>query len=143
MEINETRKGVHKRVRMLLSFFASEYIEDLAKKEIEDAAIRTMEENLGSSPRVMVLTAENNSRVMLDCMKDCNKILKILYDEDVDVEDWQLAGMNAIFDRLNESHEIPYDLPAALLGLLLAQYIPKYDDLSVRPLKCRKENREA
>lgn len=132
MEITEIRKSVHKRVRMLLSFFASEYIEDLNKKEIEDAAVRTMEENPGSSPRIMVLTAENNARVMLDCMKDCDKILKILYDEDVDVEDWQLVGMNAIFDRLNESGEIPYDLPAALLGLLLAQYLPKYDDLSVR-----------
>ena len=86
MEINETRKGVHKRVRMLLSFFASEYIEDLAKKEIEDAAIRTMEENLGSSPRVMVLTAENNSHSVKSndffdlCAKEiwgfCNNFLK-------------------------------------------------------------------
>ena len=83
---------------------------------------RENDENPGAPLRCMVLTAENNARVMLDCMKDARRLLKLLIDENEDFDDWMLVGMNAVFDHLNLSHEIPFDLAASMLGLVLAQY---------------------
>ena len=35
-----------------------------------------------------------------------------------DVEEWQLQGINAMFDSCNEENIVPYDLPWAIHGVL-------------------------
>jgi len=37
-----------------------------------------------------------------------------------DVEDWMLAGINAMLEKVNESRCIPFDLPTSICGLLCA-----------------------
>ena len=40
-------------------------------------------------------------------------------DLENEVEDWQIAGINAMLDKVNESKTIPFDLPYAINGILL------------------------
>ena len=42
-----------------------------------------------------------------------------------DVEEWQIAGINAMFDQCNEERIIPYDLPTAIKGLLCMHILCK------------------
>lgn len=67
----------------------------------------------------MISTAENNARVMKSCMKEAAEFLR---DEKNDVEEWQLAGINAMFDQCNKENMVPYDMPTAIKGLLCMQY---------------------
>ena len=39
-----------------------------------------------------------------------------------DIEEWQLAGINAMFDQCNKENIVPYDMPTAIKGLLCMQY---------------------
>ena len=71
---------------------------------------------------VMISTAENNARVMKSCMKEAREAAEFLRDEKNDVEEWQLAGINAMFDQCNKENMVPYDMPTAIKGLLCMQY---------------------
>ena len=71
---------------------------------------------------VMISTAENNARVMKNCMKEAREAAEFLRDEKNDVEEWQLAGINAMFDQCNKENMVPYDMPTAIKGLLCMQY---------------------
>ena len=67
--------------------------------------------------------AENNIRCMHNCMKAANDVVKFLKNADNEVEEWQLAAINAMYDTCNTMEEgqvtIPFDLPYAIKGLLL------------------------
>lgn len=39
-----------------------------------------------------------------------------------DIEEWQVAGINAMFDQCNKENIVPYDMPTAIKGLLCMQY---------------------
>ena len=56
---------------------------------------------------------------MKNCMKASVKAAKFIRDKENEVEDWQIAGINAMFDKVNESKTIPFDLPYAINGILL------------------------
>ena len=71
---------------------------------------------------MMVSTAGNNASVMKDCMKEAREAAEFLRDMENDVEAWQLAGINAMFDQCSRESIVPYDLPAAVKGLLCMQY---------------------
>lgn len=55
-------------------------------------------------------------------MTDCIAAVNILANMDEDVDDWMIAGINAMLDKVNTSHAIPFDLPTSICGILCAQY---------------------
>lgn len=74
-------------------------------------------------PVIMVSCAENNIRCMHNCMKAASEVVKFLSDKENEVEEWQLAAINAMYETCNTMEEghvtIPFDLPYAIKGLLL------------------------
>ena len=49
-------------------------------------------------------------------------IVELLRDEEEDVDDWQIAAIEAALDKTNESKYVSFDLPYCILGMLGAQY---------------------
>ena len=95
----KTREETIHRLRHALASLAMDYMDDLKTAEMERAIAKTKEEN--GEPFCMIMTGE--------CMT------KLKDDE---IANWQLAGLNAIFDQCNADHEIPYDLGVAVCGIL-------------------------
>ena len=56
-------------------------------------------------------------------MRAANEVVKFLADKENEVEEWQLAAINAMYDTCNTMETgqttIPFDLPYAIKGLLL------------------------
>lgn len=120
--LSEERKEVARRLQRITFYYTEEYVEDLAKKEKEDAAIKELEANPSGEIRCMVLTAEHNAKVMMDCIKDLIRAVNILRDKNEEVDEWMLAGITAMLDKVVQLKVLPYDLPASVCGLLGAQY---------------------
>lgn len=120
--LSEERKEVARRLQRITFYYTEEYVEDLTKKEKEDAAIKELEANPSGEIRCMVLTAEHNAEVMMDCIKDLIRAVNILRDENEEVDEWMLAGITAMLDKVAQLKVLPYDLPASVCGLLGAQY---------------------
>jgi hypothetical protein len=122
-EFSEVRKETGRRLQRLTYWYTEEYIKELDNKAREDAAVKEMQDN--NSPgeiKCMILMAENNAKVMLGCITDCIHAVNILGDKEQDIDDWMLAGINAMLDKANESHIIPFDLPLSINGLLCTQH---------------------
>ena len=112
----KTRIETTQRLRKLMSIFAMEYLSDLDKIEEER---KTVEEAENSGERFMiVLAGEQNSKVSLSCMKETRKAIDFMKNAENDVENWQLAGINAMLDYINVDGNIPFDLPTAICGIL-------------------------
>lgn len=120
--LSEERKEVARRLQRITFYYTEEYVEDLTKKEKEDAAIKELEANPSGEIRCMVLTAEHNAKVMMDCIKDLIRAVNILRDKNEEVDEWMLAGITAMLDKVAQLKVLPYDLPASVCGLLGAQY---------------------
>lgn len=120
--LSEERKEVARRLQRITFYYTEEYVEDLAKKEKEDAAIKELEANPSGEIRCMALTAEHNAKVMMDCIKDLIRAVNILRDKNEEVDEWMLAGITAMLDKVAQLKVLPYDLPASVCGLLGAQY---------------------
>ena len=120
--LSEERKEVARRLQRITFYYTEDYVEDLAKKEKEDAAIKELEANPSGEIRCMVLTAEHNAKVMMDCIKDLIRAVNILRDKNEEVDEWMLAGITAMLDKVAQLKVLPYDLPASVCGLLGAQY---------------------
>lgn len=120
--LSEERKEVARRLQRITFYYTEEYVEDLAKKEKEDVAIKELEANPSGEIRCMVLTAEHNAKVMMDCIKDLIRAVNILRDKNEEVDEWMLAGITAMLDKVAQLKVLPYDLPASVCGLLGAQY---------------------
>lgn len=120
--LSEERKEVARCLQRITFYYTEEYVEDLAKKEKEDAAIKELEANPSGEIRCMVLTAEHNAKVMMDCIKDLIRAVNILRDKNEEVDEWMLAGITAMLDKVAQLKVLPYDLPASVCGLLGAQY---------------------
>lgn len=113
----KTREETLHRLRHALASLAMDYMDDLKTAELERAIARTKEEN--GEPFCMIMTGENNAKVVLSTMKDIKKGIECMTKlKDDEIANWQLAGLNAIFDQCNADHEIPYDLGVAVCGIL-------------------------
>lgn len=122
-ELTEERKEVVRRLQRATYQYTEEYVKELGNKEKEDAAIKAMKEAPdGGQIRCMVLTAENNAKVMMDCIKESIRAVDILRNPEEDVDEWMLSGIMAMLDRVNQLKYIPFDLPASICGLLCAEY---------------------
>lgn len=120
--LSEERKEIARRLQRITFYYTEEYVEDLAKKEKEDAAIKELEANPSGEIRCMVLTAEHNAKVMMDCIKDLICAVNILRDKNEEVDEWMLAGITAMLDKVAQLKVLPYDFPTSVCGLLGAQY---------------------
>lgn len=119
------RKKAIRRSRKLVYFFADFMLQEEEKARQEATAIeKIMKEAEGSGATVCAVScAYNNIRCMHDCMKTANDVVEYLANEENDVEDWQLAAINAMYETCNNletgSAVVPFDLPYAIKGLLL------------------------
>ena len=110
------RRETAKRLQRLTYCYTKEYVREMDNKKREDAATE------GGEIKCMVLAAENNARVMMNCITDCIAAVDILVSMERDVDGWMIAGINAMLDKVWESHTIPFDLPISICGLLGTQY---------------------
>lgn len=123
VELSEARKETGRRIQRLTYWFTEEYLKELENKKREDAAVEEMQaEGDTGEIKCMVLTAEGNAKVMLSCITECIRAVNILKNVEEDVDDWMLAGINAMLNKANEDREIPFDMPTAICGLLCAQF---------------------
>lgn len=120
----EERRETAKRIQRLAYFYTVEYVGQLDNKKREDAAVKEMQDAAteGGEIKCMVLTAENNARVAMGSITDCIAAVNILVNMEEDVDDWMIAGINAMLDKVRVSRGIPFDLSTSICGLLCAQY---------------------
>ena len=120
----EERRETAKRIQRLAYFYTVEYVGQLGNKKREDAAVKEMQDAAteGGEIKCMVLTAENNARVAMGSITDCIAAVNILVNMEEDVDDWMIAGINAMLDKVRVSQGIPFDLSTAICGVLGAQY---------------------
>ena len=120
----EERRETAKRIQRLAYFYTVEYVSQMDNKKREDAAVKEMQDAATESGEIkcMVLTAENNARVAMGSITDCIAAVNILVNMEEDVDDWMIAGINAMLDKVRVSQGIPFDLSTAICGVLGAQY---------------------
>lgn len=113
-----------KRIQCLAYSYTVEYVGQLDNKMREDAAVKEMKDAAteGGEIKCMVLTAEHNAKVAMGCITDCIAAVNILVNMEEDVDDWMIAGINAMLDKVQVSQGIPFDLSTAICGVLGAQY---------------------
>ena len=104
--MTENREKAIKRTKNLAYWFMGEMLKEEERGEKEKEAFEKAKE--AGELVVMISTAENNARVMKSCMKEAREAAEFLRDEKNDVEDWQLAGINAMFDQCNKENMVPY-----------------------------------
>ena len=115
----EKLKSTAIRIQRLGFFFAGEMLDEEEKGEKNKLAFeKEAAENPGKKMAFIDVSA-NNVSCMKECFKSCRKSYRYLGTHKADIEDWQLAGINAMFDQVNESKVVPYDLPYAIEGILL------------------------
>ena len=120
----EERRETAKRIQRLAYFYTVEYVSQMDNKKREDAAVKEMQAAAteGGEIKCMVLTAENNARVAMGSITDCIAAVNILVNMEEDVDDWMIAGINAMLDKVRVTQGIPFDLSTAICGVLGAQY---------------------
>lgn len=115
----ERRKQVIKRLYALVYWFADEM---LSEEEAEAREAAEFEREKAEKPGELVMRVsahDHNASVMKDCMKAARDAANYLRNKENDVEDWQIAGINAMFDQCDKENIVAYDLPYAINGLLL------------------------
>ena len=124
-EFSENRQKAIKRMYKLVYWFADEMLknEDMAAHEKAEFERRRKEEP--DKQIIMVCAGGNNAEVMKDCMREARDAAEFLKSRESDIEEWQIAGINAMFDKCNEERIIPYDLPTAIKGLLCMHILCK------------------
>lgn len=120
----EERRETAKRIQRLAYFYTAEYVGQLDNKKREDAAVKEMQDDAteGGEIKCMVLTAENNARVAMGSITDCIAAVNILVNMEEDVDNWMIAGINAMLDKVRVTQGVPFDLSTAICGVLGAQY---------------------
>lgn len=109
----ERRKQVIKRLYALVYWFADEMLSE------EEAEFEREKAEKPGELVIRVSAHDNNARVMKHCMKATRDAANYLRNEENEVEDWQIAGINAMLDQCNKENIVAYDLPYAINGLLL------------------------
>ena len=120
----EERRETAKRIQRLAYFYTVEYVSQMDNKKREDAAVKEMQDAATESGEIkcMVLTAENNARVAMGSITGCIAAVNILVNMEEDVDDWMIAGINAMLDKIRVTRGVPFDLSTSICGLLGAQY---------------------
>ena len=120
----EERRETAKRIQRLAYLYTVEYVSQMDNKKREDAAVKEMQDAATESGEIkcMVLTAENNARVAMGSITDCIAAVNILVNMEEDVDDWMIAGINAMLDKIRVTRGVPFDLSTSICGLLGAQY---------------------
>lgn len=114
----ENRNALINRLGRLSYFFSKEMLKhEQEVKDFEDLCKKAEE---SGSQVVVVSGAENNRKVMRDCLKATNDCIDFLRKKDnyEYVEPWQEAGITAIFDKCNDDGVVPYDLPYTVQAIL-------------------------
>lgn len=114
------RKDTIIRMRLALANFSIEYMNDLDQAEKERETIQRAKES--GEMVCFVATGESNAEVMLQCMRDMRKAIAFMKDTEHDIENWQLAGINAMFDQCNADGIVPFDIGTAVCGILGTQF---------------------
>lgn len=122
-EFSESRQKAIKRMYKLVYWFADEMFKEEDAEEREAAEFKKECETEPDKMQFRVSAHDNNARVMKDCMKEARDAAEFLKDRENDIEEWQIAGINAMCDQCNIEKIIPYDLPTAIKGLLCMQYL--------------------
>ena len=112
----EERRETAKRIQRLAYFYTVDYVQEMDNKKREAAATE------GGEIKCMVLTAENNASVAMGSITDCIAAVNILVNMEEDVDDWMIAGINAMLDKVRVTRGIPFDLSTAICGMLGTQY---------------------
>lgn len=118
-EETEERCQVIRRIRRLTAWFAEEMMD---QEEKGRKAREEFEKACAGEPGKQILMVDchtGNAKCMKDCMKACIRADRYIRDKENEVDDWQLAGINAMFDKANENRTIPFGLPYAINGILL------------------------
>lgn len=107
-----------KNVYKLNYWFTKEMFEQEKAMEKEKELIKQAEKR--NDFAFVVCTAEHNRDFMKDCLKDTATIIDYLRDkENVEyLEEWQIKGVEAMFQQCKEDKCIPYDLPGAIMAAL-------------------------
>ena len=105
-------------------FYTVDYVQEMDNKKREAVAVKEMQAAAteGGEIKCMVLTAENNASVAMGSITDCIAAVNILVNMEEDVDDWMIAGINAMLDKVRVTQGIPFDLSTAICGVLGAQY---------------------
>ncbi len=122
--LSKERKDLIMRLRRATFAYTREYLDELEKKEKEEAECKAAKEAYEKDGvnRIVVMTADNNARVMLSCMKEMRRAIEILENPEEDVDEWMMAGITAMLDKAHEMKIIPFDLPTSICGVLGADW---------------------
>lgn len=61
---------------------------------------------------------KSNRKELKACLNDLGDVMDFLKDGQNQVQDWQIAGMNAMLDQCAGGHAVPHEVPTAFKGLL-------------------------
>lgn len=117
-EESEEREKLVRRLYKLVYWFADEMLKE-EDAEIKEAA--EFEKQCKEEPdklQCRVSAHGHSAEVMKDCMREARDAAEFLKNKDNDIEKWQIAGINAMFDQCNAERIVPFDLPTAIKGLL-------------------------
>jgi hypothetical protein len=117
-EANEERKKAIKRMYKLIGWFAIEMLDEEDAEEKEKAAFEKMKKEEPDKQHIRVSAHDNNAKVMKDCMREARDAVRFLQRKESEVEEWQIAGINAMFDQCNKEGIVPFDMPTAIKGIL-------------------------
>ena len=107
-----------KNVCKLNYWFAKEMFECEEAMKKEKELIKQAEKR--NDCVCVICVAEHNRDVMKGRLKDTVTIINYLCDkENVEyLEEWQIKGVEAMFQQCKEDKCIPYDLPGAIMAAL-------------------------
>lgn len=107
-----------KNVYKLNYWFTKEMFECEKEMKKEEELIKQVEKR--NDFAFVICVAEHNRDFMKDCLKDTATIIDFLRDkENVEyLEEWQIKGVEAMFQQCKEDKCIPYELPGAIMAAL-------------------------
>ena len=120
----EEIKNVINRLARLSYWFSKEMLKEMDEAEAFEKACKEAQKKAEQNPEapieIMISAASGYARTMRHCLEATNSCIDYLRKDDNAeyVESWQLAGINAMFDKANEEHIIPFDIPYAIQGIL-------------------------
>lgn len=124
-ELSENRQKAIKRMYKLVYWFADEMFKYEDMEAQEKAEIERRCKEAPDEPIVLLCTSGRNAEVMKECMRETRDAADFLKNSKNDIEEWQIAGINAMFDQCNVEKIIPFDMPTAIKGLLCMHVLSK------------------
>lgn len=102
VELSENRKKAIKRLYKLVYWFADEMLNEEDAEKREAAEFEEQRKKEPDKLQFRVSVHDNNARVMKHCIREARDAAEFLKSGENDVEEWQIAGINAMFDQCNE-----------------------------------------